>query len=110
MTGQWRKRRRICMDFLIAMEENTEGIVSVKKCLGGDGQIEIDSDQAIVTSAVAFGNKKRSRTLLAKKVPVGSLTKKAKTSHESSSLSPNEAFVAVTLNSQGLVERIYLDS
>ncbi len=41
MAGQWRKRRRVCMDFLINMEENTDGSVSMKKCLSGDGQIYI---------------------------------------------------------------------
>mmetsp|Transcript_12594 Transcript_12594/g.17356 ORF Transcript_12594/g.17356 Transcript_12594/m.17356 type:complete len:211 (-) Transcript_12594:120-752(-) len=35
MTTHWRKRRRLCMDFLIMMEESTEGTVSVKKCLKG---------------------------------------------------------------------------
>eukprot|EP00957_Ditylum_brightwellii_P103954 7920896-Ditylum_brightwellii.AAC.1 len=33
MTAHWRKRRRLCMDFLMMMEESTEGTVSVKKCL-----------------------------------------------------------------------------
>jgi hypothetical protein len=41
MTAQWRKRRRLCMDFLIAMEDNTDGTVSVKNCLSGNGQIYI---------------------------------------------------------------------
>ena len=41
MSAQWRKRRRLCMDFLMAMEDNTEGTISVKKCLSGDGQIYI---------------------------------------------------------------------
>lgn len=41
MTSQWRKRRRVCMDFLMAMEDNTDGTISVKKCLTGDGQIYI---------------------------------------------------------------------
>ena len=41
MAAQWRKRKRVCMDFLVAMEENTEGSISTKKCLSGDGQIYI---------------------------------------------------------------------
>ena len=41
MAAQWRKRKRLCMDFLLAMEDNTDGTISVKKCLSGDGQIYI---------------------------------------------------------------------
>jgi hypothetical protein len=36
MTAQWRKRKRICMDFLMLMEEMTEGTVSIKKCMSGE--------------------------------------------------------------------------
>ena len=50
MAGQWRRRRRVCMDFLINMEENTDGSVSVKKCLSGDGQIYIGESFAFVLS------------------------------------------------------------
>ncbi len=45
MTAQWRKRRRLCMDFLLAMEDNTDGTISAKKCLSGDGQIYIGECQ-----------------------------------------------------------------
>lgn len=41
MAAEWRKRRRLCMEFLLAMEDNTDGTISVKKCLSGDGQIYI---------------------------------------------------------------------
>jgi hypothetical protein len=51
-TTVWRKRRRICMDFLKAMGENAEGTVSVNKCLKVDGQIDIDADEAVVAAAV----------------------------------------------------------
>ena len=61
MTSQWRKRKRLCMDFLIAMEENTEGTITVKKCLTGDGQIDIDSDEKAIKDAAAFVRHKRSK-------------------------------------------------
>ena len=41
LTTTWRKRKRTCMDFLIQMEEMTEGSVTVKKCLAGDGPIDV---------------------------------------------------------------------
>jgi predicted protein tyrosine phosphatase len=108
MTTVWRKRRRICMDFLMAMEENTEGTVSVKKCLKGDGQIDIDSDEAVVAAAVEYGKKKRARpaasskrrSVVAKAAPKPSTT---------SGLAPSESFVAVTLDSQGRIQRVHLD-
>ena len=46
----WWKRRRMCNDFLQGMEDATEGTISVKKCLAGDGQIDIDSDEAIIAA------------------------------------------------------------
>jgi hypothetical protein len=112
MAAQWRKRRRICMDFLIAMEENTEGTVSLKKCMAGDGQIDIDSDEVVATHAVAFGKKKRCLPNTAGKQKAGSLaTKKAAASTESSGilLSGSEDFVAVLLDSQGCIKRVHLD-
>jgi regulator of replication initiation timing len=106
MTTVWRKRRRICMDFLMAMEENTEGTVSVKKCLKGDGQIDIDSDEVVVAAAVEYGKKKRAR-------PVSGKTKRisgvAKTAPKPSGLLASESFVAVTLDSQGRIQRVHLD-
>ena len=47
MAAQWRKRKRLCMDFLLAMEDNTDGTISVKKCLSGDGQIYIGESLSI---------------------------------------------------------------
>jgi hypothetical protein len=93
MSTEWRKRRRICREFLNNMEEITEGVISAKKCLSGDGQIEIDSDEAIIKTAKAFANKKKER-----------LTKR-----RTSDLVPqaSESFVAVQLDSQGRVFRVY---
>jgi len=54
MSNQWRKRRRITMTFLNMMEDVTEGTISVKKCMKGDGQMDIDSDEAVVTGQIEF--------------------------------------------------------
>jgi regulator of replication initiation timing len=109
MTTVWRKRRRICMDFLIAMEENTDGTVSVKKCLKGDGQIDIDSDEAIVAAAVEYGLKKRARPASNKMKRTLGVAKTAPKSSSASGLAANESFVAVTLDSQGRIQRVHLE-
>lgn len=110
MTTVWRKRRRICMDFLIAMEENTDGTVSVKKCLKGDGQIDIDSDEAIVAAAVEYTKKKLARPISNKmKRSISGVAKTAPKSSTASSLTASESFVAVTLDSQGRIQRVYLE-
>jgi hypothetical protein len=108
MAAQWRKRRRICMDFLISMEENSDGSITIKRCLSGDGPIDIDSDEAVAKGAVAFALKKRSApALLAKKR--GPVTKKSKLGSvpsDGNEALANEDFVAVALNSQGTVSRV----
>jgi regulator of replication initiation timing len=109
MTTVWRKRRRICMDFLIAMEENTDGTVNVKKCLKGDGQIDIDSDEAIVSAAVEYGMKQRARPASHKMKRISGIAKTASKSSTTSGLTASESFVAVTLDSQGRIQRVHLE-
>jgi hypothetical protein len=109
MAAQWRKRKRLCMDFLIAMEENTDGTVRAKKCLSGDGQIALDSDENVGNAAIEYAKKKRAR-----KSKTGNSGRKvlgAKLSgnnNDSTSLA-DESFVAVNLDSQYNVCRIYME-
>jgi hypothetical protein len=116
MVAQWRKRKRLCMDFLITMEESTEGTVSVKKCLAGDGQIDIESDESAITGALAYGKKKRSRPgPPTKKMKIAKvLTDSSSRAEESKSLvggfTADETFVAVKLDALGSVCRVYLDT
>lgn len=108
MASQWRKRRCICMDFLITMEEVTDGSVSMKKCLAGDGPIDIDSDEAVAKGAVAFATKKRSASAMVKKL--APVSKKAKTgTADGRDSMASKSFVAVALDSQGRVSRVFLD-
>ena len=95
MTGEWRKRRRLCLDFLTTMEEMSEGTIRRSKCLAGDGAIEIESDETFAKNVIAYHKTKKS-------------TKLSKKAENSKSLS-NDAFLAVRLDSQGCVERIYAD-
>ena len=61
MINIWKKRKRLCIDFLNMMEDCTEGIVSTKKCLSGHGQIEIESDEMVVKQAKASFHASSSR-------------------------------------------------
>lgn len=107
MAAEWRKRRRICMDFLTTMEEITEGTVSRKKCLAGDGQVDIDSDEAVVKAAVEFASKKRKFGSNARAIPS---KKKRKVSDDDGlgGVDACAAFVAVTLDSQGCIKRVFI--
>lgn len=109
MTTFWRKRRRMCMDFLISMEEVTDGTISAKKCLTGDGQIDVDSDEAVAKVAIEYGKKKRvaPKGLEGKKFSFAK--NNASNSKKLSGISPSESFVAVLLDSQGCVQRVHLN-
>lgn len=104
MTAEWRKRRRICMDFLISMEENTDGTLNLKKCLAGDGPIDIDSDEVVAKNAIAFGKKKRTKNGISKQY----IHSKSNPTSKSDILA-DESFVAVVLDSKGCVERIFVE-
>lgn len=107
MTTEWRKRRSLCMDFLYAMEENSDGTVSAKKCLKGDGQIPIESDETAIVDAKAYAKMKRARGPLGSKKRVFAGNIKPGSSKMSSLA--DESFVGVTLDKQGRVERVYLN-
>ena len=129
MTRYWRQRRKLCMEALGTLEEVTEGSVDRKKCLKGDGAICLDNDDQVVQSAEQFVKEKLARQARAtshtgskttsssskKNKKGGGLSsssgKKAannKRKAEEPSLA-NERFVGVLLNSQGLVDRVYVD-
>ena len=92
LADHWRKRKRKCMDFLCMMEECSDGIMTVKKCLSGNGQIEIDSDEGIIKDALSV--RKRARHC------------KIKTT------SPviTDAIIGVVLEADGSVRRITCNS
>lgn len=114
LTQQWRKRKRLCMDFLIQMEDSTEGTITAKKCLSGDGQIDIESDESAIKNAIAYGKKKR--TMASRPMPkkkkvskgLGGKTTGLDAESLTSGLTPDPNFVAVRLNSAGQAERVYI--
>ena len=112
MSANWRKRKRMCMEFLIGLEENTDGSVSAKKCLAGDGQIALDSDEAVASAVLRFAKDKRARNVSAGgaqgRKSKGMAAPKVKTSTKPASLA-DENFVGVLLDSQGTVSRVYVE-
>lgn len=100
----WRKRRRLCMDFLVTMEEVTDGTIIAKKCLLGDGQIDCDSDELVAKQVIAYANSKRAKGN-GKKLAFAKVSASTKTG-----IQPSESFVAVLLDSQGSVSRVHLEA
>lgn len=98
MATYWRKRKRLCIDFLNMMDENTEGVVTAKKCLSGNGQIDIESDEVAVKQAKQFHENRKKRQHIKKSKIIIEDEPKA-----------SESFIAVKQASNGTIERIYLD-
>lgn len=110
MTAQWRRRKRLCMDFLIALEENTDGSIRAKKCLAGDGPIALDSDEVVAKAAVEFAKKKRARRQSQLSMKGHKALKTSKTQNPNSAATlADENFVAVNLDSQHCVSRIHVN-
>ena len=118
MAKAWRQRKRMNMDFLFILEDLTEGTIAAKKCLSGDGQIELDSDEAMIKSANAFAKQKKQRKAmmgnkrsLSKGVARGGMKKRK---HENASSScksdvvANESFIGVKLDGQKVL-RVYFE-
>ncbi|KAG7356864.1 Tat binding protein 1TBP-1-interacting protein TBPIP [Nitzschia inconspicua] len=107
MAAQWSKRKRMCLSFLSALEENTDGAVTIQKSLSGDGPLQLDSDEAIVKAELALAKQKSQKRKMGSNRFQG-LTKKPKQEPSlSSSLSSD--LVAVRLMKGGTVERVYYD-
>lgn len=107
MANIWRKRKRLCMEFLIQMEENSDGAITAKKCFKGDGPkgLEVESDEAVSSAALEYHKNKKSKTLGGK----NRLLAKSASHPKKEGIVPTESFVAVHLSAQGRVERIYAD-
>ena len=113
MAAKWRQRRRLCLEFLTGLEENTDGAVSRTKCLKGDGQIALDSDEVVAAAAVRYAKEKRAKPVTLgshkrKNVPVGSGVGQSKGKFKSDVTKGLESdIVAVTLDKQLNVIRVY---
>lgn len=85
----------------------TEGTVTRKKCLSGDGQIDIDSDEAAIKGAIAFAKRKKPRVAVAGK---GGLSGRGSSAGKSASggLAPSEGFVGMIMGNNGMPERVFV--
>ena len=61
MAGVYRKRRKLCYDILTSLEEVSDGVISMKQSLKGDGPIMLDSDESVNKSAITYAKEKHSR-------------------------------------------------
>lgn len=100
----WKKRKQICIDFLNTMDECTEGTISAKKCLAGNGQIDIESDDVILKQAKESFHARRNKKM------------RLITGHSSGGVGssdvgplPSESFVGVMLGANGGVQRISIE-
>ena len=97
----WKKRRSKCIEFLCLIEECTEGSVNKKKCIAGDGKIEIESDDAVAHSAVQFAKHHPQSLQRA--------TKRAKMLYNGNKIVRASKIVAVNLNGRGEKYRISVE-
>ena len=102
MADEWWKRRRLCLDFLDTLEDVTEGMVSAKKCLAGDGQFELESDEMAIKGALA------TRQARLKQVGVGMKRKGGSCGLRMGEGS--EDFVGVRMSTLGRISRVYVDA
>ena len=102
LSAIWRTRKRQCIEFITNMEESTEGAITLKKCLKGEGALEIYCDEAAIKGVIAFGQRPAKRP----KVIRGSLG--GKNGEESAGMRPDNSFIGVQLSAQGRLERVHL--
>jgi hypothetical protein len=113
MATHWRQRRRLCLEFLTGLEENTDGAVSRSKCLKGDGQIALDSDEAVADAAVKYAKDKRAKAARLgshqrKYTMLGRGVGQPKAAAKSTAIAGLESdLVAVKLDAQLNVVRVY---
>jgi hypothetical protein len=97
---------------IISVLKNTDGSIRAKKCLSGDGQIALDSDEIVSRVAVEYAKQKQVRAATDssnKRRKVGRMGGGVKSSFVASKAASlaDDNFVAVVLDSQGSVSRVY---
>lgn len=115
MAVYWRQRRRLVFEFLTSLEENTDGSVTRRKCLKGDGPIFIDSDESVATAAAKFAQDKKLKSrnkfqMKRKNSLAGKGTgKQQKESGRDLASNLESTLVAVTLDQQLKIVRVHVD-
>jgi hypothetical protein len=105
MAAHWSKRKRMCLSFLSTLEENTEGTVTIRKSLAGDGPLQLDSDEAVIQAELGMAKQKSLKRKMGKSH--GRAPFKMQKTEPTLSSALSSSLVAVRLAKGGKVERIY---
>ncbi|CAB9513363.1 expressed unknown protein [Seminavis robusta] len=109
MAAEWRKRKRLHTEFLINIEEMSEGQVTMKKCKSGDGPIFMDTDEAVVSVAREAALRRRGGPAkMNSRRNFSSFQGKKTGGTDANGVTADPAFIGVTLDSQGNVKREYV--
>ena len=106
MASHWRKRKRITTEFILRMEEATDGTINMKKIAKGDGPIEIETDEAAIKGAKAWGSRKKAKIV---SKPKGGLKPRNGASASSAALVGDENLIGVVLDAKGVPQRVFLN-
>jgi len=82
------------------IEECTEGSVSMKKCLAGNGSIELESDESAIKEAI--DSAKTKKLMIRRKTQ-----ETVKGSQENIRKHPVASFVGITLDNRGMITRVH---
>ena len=108
-TNFWSKRKNTCIEFLKNIEDWSDGIVKVKKCIKGEGQIYIESDESY-SKCVAEMYK---RSELKRKQMDLSMSydnkRKNKKRCQNSAIDLFPSFASIKLNGNGRPIRLYVN-
>ena len=105
MASHWRKRKRITTEFILRMEDATDGTINMKKIAKGDGPIEIETYEAAIKGAKAWGSRKKAK-IVSKK---GGLKPRNGASAPSTALVGDENLIGVVLDAKGVPQRVFLN-
>ncbi len=105
MASHWRKRKRITTEFILRMEDATDGTINMKKIAKGDGPIEIETDEAAIKGAKAWGSRKKAK-IVSKN---GGLKPRNGASASSAALVGDENLIGVMLDAKGVPQRVFLN-
>lgn len=105
MASHWRKRKRITTEFILRMEDATDGTINMKKIAKGDGPIEIETDEAAIKGAKAWGSRKKAK-IVSKS---GGLKPRNGASAPSTALVGDENLIGVVLDAKGVPQRVFLN-
>lgn len=78
----------------------------MKKCVKGDGPIDIETDEGAIKGAKEYALKRSKRP---KVISRGGLKQRNGSMASNTGLQPDDRFIGVLLDSKGFVQRVYND-